>query len=100
MSSSIFLNSNIIKFNSDNLNILISGIRLSYSFNPRMFLQSLIQYNNITNLISVNTRFGLIQSANTGLFVVLNVLKDEDLTDSINNQRLTIKYSYTFDFIK
>jgi len=65
-----------------------------------MFLQSLIQYNNITNLISVNTRFGLIQSANAGLFVVLNVLKDEDLTDNINNQRLTIKYSYTFDFIK
>ena len=100
LSSSIFLNSNIIKSNSDNLNILISGIRLSYSFNPRMFLQSLIQYNNITNLISVNTRFGLLQSANTGLFVVLNVLKDEDLIDSINNQRLTIKYSYTFDFIK
>ena len=100
LSSSIFLNSNIIKANSDNLNILISGIRLSYSFNPRMFLQSLIQYNNITNLISVNTRFGLLQSANTGLFVVFNLLKDEDLIDNINNQRLTIKYSYTFDFIK
>ena len=100
LSSSIFLNSNIIKSNSDNLNILISGIRLSYSFNPRMFLQSLIQYNNITNLISVNTRFGLLQSANTGLFVVFNLLKDEDLIDNINNQRLSIKYSYTFDFIK
>ena len=100
LKNSIFLNSNIIKANSDNLNILISGIRLSYSFNPRMFLQSLIQYNNITNLISVNTRFGLLQSANTGLFVVFNLLKDEDLIDNINNQRLSIKYSYTFDFIK
>ena len=38
--------------------------------------------------------------ANTGLFVVLNILKDDDLLDYVNNQRLTIKYTHTFDFIK
>ena len=75
-------------------------MRLTYSFTPRMFVQSFIQYNNITNLLSVNTRYGLLGDANTGLFVVLNILKDDDLLDYVNNQRLTIKYTHTFDFIK
>ena len=83
-----------------NLNAIISGIRLSYSFTPRMFIQSLIQYNNVTNLLSVNARYGLLKDANTGLFVVLNILKDDDLLDYTNNQRLTIKYNHTFELIK
>ena len=99
-SSSLFLNSNNINLDNGDLNALISGIRLSYSFTPRMFIQSLIQYNNVTNLLSVNARYGLLKDANTGLFVVLNILKDDDLLDYINNQRLTIKYTHTFNLIK
>ena len=99
-SSSLFLNSNNINLDIGDLNAIISGIRLSYSFTPRMFIQSLIQYNNVTNLLSVNARYGLLKDANTGLFVVLNILKDDDLLDYTNNQRLTIKYNHTFEFIK
>jgi hypothetical protein len=98
--SSFFINSNILKLDNGNLNAILSGARLSYSFTPRMFLQSLIQYNNVSNLLSVNARFGLLKNANTGLFVVLNILKDDDLLDYINNQRLTVKYTHTFDLIK
>ena len=99
-SSSLFLNSNNINLDHGDLNVSISGMRLTYSFTPRMFVQSFIQYNNVTNLLSVNTRYGLLGDANTGLFVVLNILKDDDLLDYVNNQRLTIKYTHTFDFIK
>ena len=95
--------SEVLKLQAENggdLHAILSGARLSYSFTPRMFLQSLIQYNNVSNLLSVNARFGLLKNANTGLFVVLNILKDDDLLDYINNQRLTVKYTHTFDFIK
>ena len=65
-----------------------------------MFIQSFIQYNNVLNLLSVNTRFGLLNDANTGLFVVFNILKDRDIADDINSQQITIKYTNSFDLIK
>ncbi len=42
--------------------------RVSYSFNPRTFVQGLVQYNDRADLWSVNLRFGWLQAANTGLF--------------------------------
>ncbi|MBT3645726.1 MAG: carbohydrate binding family 9 domain-containing protein, partial [Cryomorphaceae bacterium] len=72
------LNLDYTKLNLENgdINALISGLRLSYSFSPKMYLQSLIQYNNVTNVTSVNTRFGMLQTANSGLFIVINFIKD------------------------
>ena len=64
-----------------------------------MFLQSLIQYNNITNITSINARFGLLQTANAGLFVVLNLVRDTDWDDPLNNQVFSVKYSYQFDLL-
>ena len=101
------------KFNSsftyshNNLNLpngdvtaIITGARLAYSFTPRMFIQSLIQHNNVSNITSVNARFGWLQNANTGLFVVLNLIKDDDYLDGLNNQSITIKYSRRFDLMR
>ena len=99
-SSLLALNLNNIKIGEEKLNALISSLRLTYSFSPRLFIQSLIQYNNVSNLLSVNARFGLLNDANTGLFVVFNILKDSDILDEINNQQITIKYSHSFDLIK
>jgi hypothetical protein len=48
----------------------LARLRVSYSFTPRMFVQSLVQYNDRAGLWSTNLRFGWIQQANTGLFVV------------------------------
>lgn len=101
------------KFNSsftyshNNLNLpngdvtaIVTGARLSYSFTPRMFVQSLIQNNNVSNITSVNARFGWLQEANTGLFVVVNIIKDDDYLDGLNNQSITIKYSRRFDLMR
>ena len=99
-STAISINANNIKVKGEVLNAIISGLNLTYSFTPRMFLQSFIQYNNVSNLFSVNTRFGLLNDANTGLFVVFNILKDSDIIDEINNQQITIKYTHSFDLIK
>ncbi|MGE3706894.1 MAG: DUF5916 domain-containing protein, partial [Vicinamibacterales bacterium] len=46
--------------------------RVSYSFTARAFVQSLVQYNDRADLWSINLRFGWLQAANTGLFIVFN----------------------------
>ena len=65
-----------------------------------MSIQSLIQYNNVTNLFSVNARYSLIRDANSGLYVVLNIVKDDDISDYTNYQQITIKYTHTFDILR
>ncbi len=94
-SSTLGINSNNIKRDDDKLNAIISSLRMTYAFNPRMFIQCLIQHNSLLDLISVNTRFGVLRDANTGLFIVLNIIKD----DILNSQQLTLKYTHSFDFI-
>lgn len=71
--------------------------RLSYSFTPLIFVQSLIQYNSAFDIWSANARFGWLQRANTGLFVVYNQLTDEF---GINNRSFTIKYSHMIDVLR
>ncbi len=71
--------------------------RLSYSFTPRIYAQSLMQYNSASEIWSANMRFGWLQQANTGLFLVYNYV---DRTDFFNQASLTIKYSRMFDVIQ
>lgn len=97
--SSLTFSHNDIQLDTGDLTALVGGLRLSYSFTPRIFVQSLIQRNNVSNITSVNARFGWLQNANTGLFVVFNVVKDDDLLDALNNQTLTIKYTHRFDVL-
>ena len=98
--SSFSLNHNDIRLPNGNFTAIVSGARLSYSFTPRMFVQSLVQYNSISNITSVNARFGWLQNANNGLFVVLNIVKDKDLLDGLNNQSITLKYTHRFDLMR
>ena len=91
---------NDIQLDTGNTTAVVGGLRLAYSFTPRIFLKSLIQRNNISEITSVNARFGWLQNANTGLFVVLNIVKDDNPIDLLNNQTLTIKYTHRFDIVK
>ncbi len=74
--------------------------RISYSFTPRIFLQSLIQLNDLDDIGSLNIRFGWQQSANTGLFVVYN--DSRQIAGSRWNRQFRsfiVKYSYLFDVL-
>ncbi|MGA1776563.1 MAG: hypothetical protein ACO39G_05720 [Flavobacteriaceae bacterium] len=53
----------------------------------------------MSRIASVNARFGWLSNANTGLFVVVNIIKDSDFMDRLNNQSITIKYTYQFDLL-
>lgn len=98
--SSFTISHNILDLPNGDITAFVGRARLSYSFTPRMFVQSLVQHNNISNITSINARFGWLQNANTGLFVVLNLVKDNDYLDGINNQSITLKYTHRFDLMR
>jgi hypothetical protein len=50
----------------------LQAVRLNYFFTPRIFVQSLTQYNNQGDIWSANLRFGWLNTASTGLFIVYN----------------------------
>jgi hypothetical protein len=75
--------------------------RISYSFTPRMYLQALLQYNDRANVWSSNVRFGWLNQANTGLFVVYN--DTQGLYDSTllrPDRSFTVKYSRLLDLLQ
>ncbi len=78
--------------------------RVSYSFNARTFLQSLVQYNDRADAWSINLRFGWLQAANTGLFIVYN--DSRGLYDLFpdrperTDRSLTVKFSRMFDVLQ
>lgn len=77
--------------------------RINYSFTPRVFVQSLVQYNDRADLWSTNVRFGWLQAANTGLFVVFNDtrgLYDLRPRPLRTDRSLTIKFSRMFDLLQ
>ena len=51
------------------------GARVAYFFTPRVFLQSLTQYSNQARAWNANARFGWLNTAGTGLFIVFNDLE-------------------------
>jgi hypothetical protein len=79
----------------------LGQLRLTYSFTNEIFIQGLFQYNDSTRDISTNLRFTWLQSANTGLFVVYNELREFGamaLQDP--DRRLIVKYSRLIDVFR
>ena len=74
----------------------ILAARISYTFRPRINLQSFIQFNSATDLWSFNIRFNLLEQANTGLFVVFN---DIYTNGNVSNRSFTMKYTHVFDLL-
>ena len=76
----------------------LARLRVSYSFTPRVFVQSLLQYNDRAEIWSANLRFGWLHRANTGLFVVYNDTDDTGLRGRpIVGRSLIVKISRLID---
>ena len=54
----------------------LAAARVNYSFTPRIFVQSLIQYNDSADNWASNVRFGWLNTAGTGLYVVYTETRD------------------------
>lgn len=77
--------------------------RLSYSFSPRVFAQGLVQYNDRANSWSSNLRFGWLQQANTGLFVVYtdsHLIDDLAVVPRYADRSIIVKISRLFDALR
>ncbi|MCH7775149.1 MAG: carbohydrate binding family 9 domain-containing protein [Gemmatimonadetes bacterium] len=74
------------------------ALRTAYSFTPRIYLQSLIQYSDQTDNFSVNVRFGWLNTAGTGLFVVYNDIErveSESRWEAVNRSFI-VKFTQLF----
>jgi hypothetical protein len=77
--------------------------RISYSFSTRTFVQGLVQYNDRADLWSMNFRFGWIQAANTGLFLVYtdtHGLYDLFQRPERTDRSFVVKFSRMFDVLR
>jgi len=70
--------------------------RLLYSFNPRMFLNALIQYNNTVREVESNIRFNYIYKPLSDFFLVYN--ERRTTTGEVTERALIAKVTYLFDF--
>jgi hypothetical protein len=61
-----------------------------------MFLNGLIQYNNVTDEWNSNIRFNVIHHPLSDLFIVYNDLRDE--TGLLKNRALIVKYTQLLSF--
>ena len=79
----------------------LASARVAYNFSPRLFAQSLLQYNDSADVWTVNFRFGWLQDANTGLFLVYDEIDGlGDIPHTSAGRSVIVKYSYLFDILK
>ncbi|MGH7615438.1 MAG: DUF5916 domain-containing protein, partial [Gemmatimonadales bacterium] len=76
LTSSLLLEYNRVRLDQGDFVRSLVGVRLGYFFTPRIFTQTLVQYNNQAGVFSANIRFGWLNTAGTGLFVVLNTAEN------------------------
>ena len=75
----------------------LAGVNFGYFFTPRIYLQSLIQYSDQLDTWSANARFGWLNTAGTGLFIVYNEVQGiESLTGPLGRS-LFIKFTRQFN---
>jgi len=72
LSSSLLFDYNDVHLDQGNFTRQLIGTRLAYFFTPRIFAQTLVQFNNQDRVWTANARFGWLGTAGTGLFVVFN----------------------------
>ena len=109
LSGTLNINYNRVTLPQGRFEANLFRLRASYSFSPRVFVQSLMQYNQQTKLLSGNFRFGWLQSANAGIFVVYNegrersllegALRDDSALGLVRGRSLVIKFSRLIDIL-
>ncbi len=72
------------------------GLRVGYAFTPRIYLQSLVQYSNQTETWSGNVRFGWLNTAGTGLFLVYNRAERTGALDGPRSRAVILKFTRQF----
>lgn len=72
ISASLTVDYNDVRLPQGNFVSSLQAVRLNYFFTPRVFVQTLTQFNNQARIWSANMRFGWLNTAGTGLYIVFN----------------------------
>lgn len=99
ISSSLLLDYQDVTLDEGSFTRSLVGLRAAYFFTPRIFLQTLTQFNNQQKIWTANARFGWLNTAGTGLFVVFNDGEEADSFFSWQRPRsrsLVVKYTKQF----
>jgi len=103
-STSLRLNYFDVRLDEGDFTTSVVGLTAAYSFTPRLYLQANLQYNDDTEDVSTNVRFGWLDTAGTGLFIVLNDTEHRGMFDRTGitrgpkQRQLVVKYSRLLDF--
>jgi len=97
--SSLSLDYNNIDLPEGDFETTLVGVNLGYFFTPRIYLQSLIQYSDQIDRLSANVRFGWLNTAGTGLFIVYNDIQGIHQLDGPLGRSLTLKYTRQFTLL-
>jgi hypothetical protein len=72
LTGSLNVNHNRIDLPEGDFNTTLTQMRLRYAFTPALSVQSSVQYSDQTGVWTGHVRFGWLDTAGTGLFVVYN----------------------------
>jgi hypothetical protein len=72
------------------------AFRANYTFNPKMFFNSFIQYNSESDQILSNIRYRLIHRPLSDIFLVYNDLRDR--RNDRSDWSFTVKYTHLLNF--
>jgi hypothetical protein len=99
LSTSLLVDYNDVRLDQGDFVRYLVGARVAYFFTPRIFAQSLVQYNNQARVWAANARFGWLNTAGTGLFVVFNDGREADgFFRWVRPQARSIVVKYTRQF--
>jgi hypothetical protein len=76
---------------------VLTSVKLGYFFTPKVYVQGLVQYSDQVDQWSTNLRFGWLNTAGTGLFIVYNDVQGFDTLQGPQGRSLFIKYTRQFN---
>ena len=92
-----------VRLDEGNFTTAVFRFTASYSFSPRVFLQSSIQYNDDVEDLSSNVRLTFLERGGSGLFIVYNdaahlgALDRTGIAAGPRQRQFVIKYSRLFE---
>ena len=102
LTSELTWNHNDVDLPVGDFEVNLARLRVSYSITPRVLLQALVQYNDLTDRVASNLRFSWLRDANTGLFVVYNEIQEigNGMELARPDRSLVVKYSHLFNLFR
>lgn len=95
-----------VRLDEGDFTTAVVALNGSYSFTPRTYIQLNVQYNDDTEDLGTNLRFGWLDTAGTGLFIVFNDTEHTGrfartgIVAGPRQRQLVIKYNRMFSLFE